>query len=156
MMRAAIKTQDNLRIHLSSIVTEALQAVWGDKYEFSVTFDTKRGKTECLLQFKNKAGNLLDPMEDNGGGAIDIAAFALRTSFWAMNKNQPILILDEPLKFLSKDLVPVAATMMKMVADELGLQVIMVSHIPEFIDQADNVIRIKQVVEDGWEISKIL
>jgi len=146
VQEAATETQNNLRIHLSGLVTSALQAVFGPKYKFHVAFEAKRGRTECVLSFEDQAGNLTAPTEAHGGGAVDIASFALRCSFWSMQRTAPLLILDEPFKFLSAGLVPEAAEMLKSVAHKLGLQVIMVSHIEKLVDIAD---RVFLVTNDG-------
>jgi ABC-type sugar transport system ATPase subunit len=55
------------------------------------------------------------------------------------------MIFDEPMRFLSKDLVPKAIEMIKMLSEKLGLQFIMVSHIADFIEGSDK----NFVIENG-------
>lgn len=144
IQEAAVGTQRNLEARLSTIVTMALKAVFGDEYTFEVQFDTKRGRTECLLLVKDREGNLTNPMDAHGGGLVDVVSFALRTAFWSITQTRPLMILDEPLKFLSRDLVPRAADVIKKVSAELHIQVIMVSHIQEFIESADKAFVVEQ------------
>lgn len=137
VQQAALQTQENLRVRIESLVTTALKAVFQEKnLSFHVEFDSKRGRTECVLTVAED-GNKVDPMLGHGGGPCDIASFALRCAFWSLKNTRGVLILDEPMKFLSRDLIPLAADMIKMIASELGLQIIMVTHVPEFIEIAD-------------------
>lgn len=136
--KAAVDTQENLRVRVESLVTNALRAVFRDKdLAFHLAFEMKRGRTECVLTM-SEDGHQIDPLLGHGGGPCDIASFALRCAFWSMDRTRPVMILDEPMKFLrGSDLLTLAANMVKTVADKLGLQIIMVTHIKEFIGVAD-------------------
>lgn len=152
IQKAALKTQETLRIRLTAISTTALQVVFPDKdLDFSLTFETKRGRTEAVLEV-GENGIYIDPMEGHGGGVVDVLSFALRCAFWSIAGSRPVMILDEPLRFLSRDLMPNAADMLKMVSDKLGLQIIMVSHIQELIDGADRVFLVSR--EEGTSVVK--
>lgn len=137
----AEETQRNLEEHISGVVTKAFQAIFDDPYEFRVRFETKRGKTECNLFFV-KNGQEVDPISAAGGGTIDVASFALRCAIWAMKPNRPVFVLDEPFRFLSRDLQHKASAMLKLFSETLGVQIILISHIPEIIESADKVIEI--------------
>ena len=142
IQQAALDTQENLRVRIEDLVTTALLAVFQDKdLGFHVEFESKAGRTICNLTV-SEDGHQVDPLLGHGGGPCDIASFALRCAFWSMDRTRPVLILDEPMKCLSRDLVPLAADMIKMIADELGLQIIMVTHVPEFIGIADKVFEV--------------
>lgn len=142
VQKAALQTQMMLRVRLTKIVTTALRAVFvDDNLEFDLTFDTKRGRTEAVIEV-GENGVFTNPMEGHGGGVVDVVSFALRAAFWSIAQNRPVMVLDEPMKFLSRDLVHNAADMMQMVSKELGLQIIMVTHIQEFIDGADEVFNV--------------
>lgn len=78
-----------------------------------------------------------------------MASFALRCAFWSLKKTRHTLVLDEPFKFLSRDLIPKAAEMVQMISKELNLQIIMVSHIPDFIDSADKVFVVSQTMGES-------
>ena len=84
-------------------------------------------------------------MDAVGGGVIDIISLSLRIAYWSMKPNRPVFILDEPLRFLSVDLQERASEMLKTISDELGVQIIMVSHLPNIIGSADKVFNVKQV-----------
>lgn len=144
IQQVALETQETLRVRLEALVTTALRAVFPDKdLSFSVTFESKRGRTEAILEIYTD-GILTDVMESHGGGVIDVVSFALRVAFWSISKNRSVMVLDEPLKFLSKGLMPNAVEMVKMISEKLCLQIIIVSHIEEFLNIADRVFLVER------------
>jgi len=129
-------TQSNLEYHISKLVTTAIRSVFDEDIEFVVRFVTRRNKTECDLLFKEH-GNEYHPLEGSGFGAVDIASFALRISFWSLKKNRATMGLDEPFRNVSPDLQHKVSDMLKMISTSLGLQIIMVSHQNEINISAD-------------------
>jgi len=144
----AQQTQDEITFHISDIVSMALEAVFDDPYEFKLEFILKRGKVEAEISFlKNEVK--IDPLSGSGGGAVDVAAFALRIALWTLGqpKTDNCIILDEPLKFISKDLRTRAAKIIKELSDRLGLQFIIVTHMSELTEFADKVFEVKLIDE---------
>ena len=117
-----------MEYHISDIVSLAIESVFNDPYEFKIEFVEKRGKTECEIWFI-KNGEKLDPKTASGGGAVDVASFALRLALWNLKKpkSRNTLILDEPFKHLKgfEENVKVIQTI-KLLSEKLGLQIIMV------------------------------
>lgn len=142
----AQQTQVQLEYHISELVTLAMSAVFEDPYELKVEFVLRRNRTECDLWFVRGA-NFINPMLASGGGAVDVAAFALRVALWslAQPKTNNILILDEPMRFLSKTLQPQASAVIKEISERLGIQIIYVTHSEDLVEAADKVITIKQI-----------
>jgi DNA repair exonuclease SbcCD ATPase subunit len=137
----AKNTQENLRYHIEDIVQLALDAVFPDQYIFSVEFVIKRGKTEACISF-SKDGSKVDPMIGSGGGVVDVAAFALRLAAWSLSTTDNVMILDEPGKWISKDLIPKFAVIVKNLSKRLGLQFLIVTHIKELTENADKVFEV--------------
>lgn len=127
LQEVAKQTQQNLEKHLSGLVTLALRSVWATPPEFVLRFESRRGKTECDLLFEEN-GFEQKPVDGSGGGMMDVTSFALRVAFWALKKNRPIMVLDEPFPNVSPDLQYKVSEMVKFVSEKLGLQIIMVSH----------------------------
>ena len=137
-------TQRKLESHISSLVTMALAAVFPDPYTFILRFVKRREKTEADLLFV-KDGNEGSPMDISGGGPLDVASFALRTATWAIKPTRNVLIMDEPGKYISRDLQGKFSEMIKHLSIKLGLQFLIVSHIPEITESADKVFEIVNV-----------
>lgn len=137
------KTQQELEYHISDIVSTALSSVFEDPYEFKVEFVIKRGKTEADMYFV-KDNERVDPLTASGGGAVDVASFALRIALWNLLRDSisNTLIMDEPFRFVSKDLQPKAGEMLKMLSDKLRIQFIIVTHSPDIINEADKVVTV--------------
>jgi DNA repair exonuclease SbcCD ATPase subunit len=152
LQNVAKETQEQLKFHINDIVNLALSTCFPNEYEFSVDFQIKRGKTEASLSFI-KNGNVVDPMEASGGGVVDLASFALRVSAWSISKTRNTIILDEPFRFLSKDLIPYAGEILKKLSKHLKLQIIMVTHIKEIIDTSDKVF---EVIQNKNGVSKVI
>lgn len=141
--QTGLKTQETLAFHISDITTLALQAVFEDPYTLDVEFVQRRNKTECDLLFSRNEQQV-DPMDASGGGAVDVASFALRVASWAMERprSRAVIILDEPMRFLSQDLQQKASEMLKQLSDKLGLQFIIVTHEQEMANEADKIFHV--------------
>lgn len=139
-----LKTQQSLQYHIADTVSMAFDSVFDDPYEMIVEFVQRRGKTECDLMFK-RGNQIVDPLSASGGGAVDVASFALRVASWSMQqpKTRNVLLLDEPFKNLSEGLLPKASEMLKQVSDKLGLQIIMITHSDALIESADKVFQVQ-------------
>ena len=126
--QVGLKTQQQLSYNISEITSMALDAVLDDPYELELEFVERRNKTECDIYFV-RDGIRIDPFS-GGGGAIDIAAFALRVASWSMQtpRSRNVLVLDEPFKHLKGE--QANRKMLDMVSElssRLKIQIIMVS-----------------------------
>jgi DNA repair exonuclease SbcCD ATPase subunit len=155
LQKVAQQTQEEIQYRISSLVSTALESVFPFPYVFDVQFEMKRGRTEAVLSFQ-RDGRTYDPLDSTGGGPVDIAAFALRLVLWSLGspRNRPTIWLDEPFRFLNdpeRRLHRKAADMLKMVSEKLGLQLVVVTQIPEFIDVADKTF----LVEKTGDVSRV-
>jgi len=138
----AESTQKKIEWHISNLVTSALAAVFPNPYTFELKFVQRRNKTEADLLFDKEGNETDDLINTAGGGAVDIASFALRVALYSIGHSRPVIIMDEPARFLSMDLQEKASDMIKEVSKKLGIQVIMISHLPGMIKAADRVINV--------------
>jgi DNA repair exonuclease SbcCD ATPase subunit len=139
----AEETQKKIEYRISSLVTMALASIFPDPYEFKLRFIQRRGKTEADLVFIKNENEITDILNAGGGGPADIASFALRIALWSIKKSRPIQLLDEPMRFVSRNLQPKVSALLKELSDEFNLQFIIISHIPELCEQADKEINIE-------------
>lgn len=133
-----IKTQEQLQFHISDITSLALEAVFPDPYKLEIEFVQRRNKTECDLFF-SRNGVKVDPLSASGGGVVDIASFALRIASWSLcnPRLRNTIILDEPMRFVSKEYREGTSQMLKEVSQKLGIQFIIVTHDPVLSTYAD-------------------
>lgn len=154
LQSVAQSTQEKLKFQVEDIVNLALETCFPSEYTFEINFKLSRGKTEAELKFiSQKTGLSIDPMNASGGGVVDLTSFALRIASWVLERETDnVIILDEPFRFVSRDLVDRAGKILKVLSEKMNLQVILVTHIPELIDVADRVFEVKKNSEG---ISKI-
>lgn len=143
VQETAKTTQEQLKMHIEDIVQLALDTCFPDEYDFFLRYEVKRGKTEANLRFL-KNGTEIDPMNAAGGGVVDVASFALRIASWSLGKTDNVIILDEPFRYLSRDLQPKAGEILKRLSEDLSLQFLIVTHQQELIDVADKVFTVTQ------------
>lgn len=119
-----------------------MEAIFDDPYELKAKFVERRGKTECDLLFVRDEQEV-DPLSATGGGAVDVAAFALRVASWSMQHphSRPTIILDEPMRFLSVDYQEKASLMIKEISEKLGIQFIIITHESTLTEHADKSFR---------------
>jgi len=139
----AKNVQQKLEFKISTLVTTALEAVFDNPIKFIARFETKRGQTECNLLFE-EYGSEYNPLDGSGYGPVDVCSFALRVSLWSLEQSRPVLILDEPFRNVSPDLHEKVSEMLKMISEELKLQIIMVSHAENINIAADKIIKVRK------------
>ena len=146
LQKVAQETQEHLKFKIEDIVNLALETCFPHEYSFRLNFNISRGKTEAELVFLSQSSDRpIDPMNASGGGVVDLTSFALRIASYALEQgNDNVIILDEPFRFVSRDLVSRADEILKVLSEKLNLQIILVTHIPELIDVADKVFEVKK------------
>ncbi len=156
LQKVAQDTQSQLKFQIEDIVNLALETCFPNEYEFQLQFNIARGKTNAELVFlSQKTGRPIDPMNASGGGVVDLTAFSLRIASYALEQGvDNVIILDEPFRFISRDLQARAGEILKSLSTKLGLQIVMVTHIGQMIDVADKVFEVKKN-SDGRSIVKV-
>ena len=140
----AQKTQQELEYHISELVSLALLTVFPDPYKLNLDFVLKNDKSAAILSFSKKDGEKINPMDASGGGAVDVAALALRVSLWSLRnpRTRPVIIMDEPARFVSRNLQEKLSNMIKEISERLGIQFIIVTHEPTLAEAADRVFEV--------------
>ena len=137
---AAQEVQTRAHRAVARVASRCLRAVMDDPYELRIAFERRRGRTEARISFA-RDGAEVDPTTAAGGGAVDVAAFALRLACLRLSRPRmrPLLVLDEPLRHLSRELRPRAAALIEALCAETGAQVVMTTH--------DRALRVGAVVD---------
>jgi len=90
--------QEQVHDKIAAVVTRCLETIFDEPYQFKIEFERKRGRTEANLIFVRGGLVLTDPINEAGGGVIDVAAFALRLACLILERpiRRRVLVLDEP------------------------------------------------------------
>ena len=138
IQEVAKRVQTNLQSLVSSFVTDALDSIFDDPYEFKLEFVERRRQVEANLALVRNDLEV-SPLDATGGGVVDIVSFALRLLFWSIGDYRPIMILDEPFKNLSSNLQPLAGEFLRQMVEKLNVQFLINTHIQPLINEADRV-----------------
>lgn len=157
--QVGLATQKQLEYHLAEQVSLAMEAVFDDPYRLQLDFQEKRGRTEVEINFARR-DMVFPPLGSAGGGAIDVASFALRVAYWAMRQDvriRSLLLVDEPFSQLKGEAANRRAlAIVREISKRLGLQIISVSdeRMPreDIISNAD---RVFHTTQDRSGISKV-
>lgn len=135
----SILCQEQFKGVVEGIVTDALKFVYGEMYSFEMDSEIKRNQPEILFYVVIDGHRYSIKNDDIGGGVIDVVAFALRVTLWALQDQQTdnVMIMDEPLKNLDSDRLVLVGSMIKKISMDLGLQFIIVTHETQLAEAAD-------------------
>lgn len=127
--------QQKVHHRISGVVCKCLTAVFQDDYGFRIDFVQKRGRTEAILMLTKGENEIIDPLNADSGGVLDVAAFALRLSCLVLAKPRlrRVLVLDEPFKNISEEYRDNMRVLLEKLSEDFGVQIIMVTHIEEFV-----------------------
>ncbi len=143
--QVAENTQKTIEFQISNLVSYAIASVFPDPWQFQLSFVQRRNKTEAdLIFFKgNEERQTSDILNSGGGGAADIAAFALRPAMWSLKKTAPFFFLDEPTKFLHNPTYQEKASeMFHEIAQKMGIQIVIITDQDSLIEAADHNIKV--------------
>jgi len=141
---------------VEDVVTEGLQTIFhdldlsceadvGPKWgKIAVEFFFRQGSKDDPLSYRGK------PMDSFGGGPSSIASLVLRILTVLRLKLWPVLVLDEALGAVSEHYVDHTGVFLERLTKKMGIDVLLVTHKPSFLDHADVTYRCSEVAEaDG-------
>ena len=144
VQHVAETVQSQAHSRIASVVSRCLESVFRDPYSFHIDWERKRGRTEAELWLGRGGREFRDPLNECGGGVVDLASFALRlvALVLSMPRKRRVLFLDEPFKALKPAEVygPVVCEMMERLADEFGCQFVCVQNLESY--QTGKVVRL--------------
>jgi len=152
-------TQKTFQDRVEKLTTMAIRSVFDRDYEFKLKLEVKRNKPECRLVIVEGREEFDDLTFDKGGGILPIISFALRVVMWNLERprSRGVLILDEPLKGAvghDGDLLTKTAMMFRGISSRLGLQLIIITHEPLFVEIADRAWKV--IHEKGESIVRLI
>jgi DNA repair exonuclease SbcCD ATPase subunit len=132
--RSALKDQ------IESIVSEALQIVYGPELKVELSYDVKAGRSfvDIRIVKDTPAGEVKRTMEGIGGGVSDTVSVPLRLLvLLASRQTDRVCLLDEAYKHVDLERVERAAGFVAEIAHRLGIQIVMSSHHEAMLEAAD-------------------
>lgn len=119
---------------LGHLVVAGLQSIYGPNYTF------RRDGNKILID----DGEVEVELAERGGGLTEVCALLFRLLALHQGKGGSIrtLVLDEPLKSLDTETAKRASKFMRIVGERLGMNILMVTHRPELVEEATHVYRV--------------
>jgi DNA repair exonuclease SbcCD ATPase subunit len=129
---------------IEGLVSRGLQTVFeAPELSFHIT-QSLRGKqvvVDFIVRTTFADGHTVDTdvLAARGGGMAAVVGFLLRLVLLllAPSRQSSLLILDEPFAHLSREYVPAMASFLRELCDKTSVQIVLVTHQPEFAEVAD-------------------
>lgn len=126
---------------MADLATMGLRHVIKDQHlTFRVQQEAKynRMAMKFILEQKEDDGTIIegDPLNGYGGGAAAVISLVLRLAVMSRMKMGNLLLLDESMTWVANAYVGNAASFMRHLAERTGVNILMVTHNPEFIANA--------------------
>lgn len=139
-----LKAQDTIE----QLVTRGLQQIFDDTLSFHIiqSVKAKAASVEFVVRTTLNDGGVVDTpvMEARGGGLAATIGFLLRVVILLLKNGQSgsnILILDETFGMVSAEYLPGVSQFLRELVDRTEIQVVMVTHQTELVEDADVVYR---------------
>ena len=131
--------EDSMKRNIDSmaeLATTGLRHIIHDqKLTFSIKQEAKYNR--LAMKFILEDGGIEgDPIQSYGGGPAVIISLVLRIAVMSRMKMANLLILDESMLALSKEYIPAAASFMRQLSEETGINILMVTHNQLFLEHA--------------------
>ena len=135
--------RDQLCNLFTSLVSEALTSIFERNIKFKINLYAYRNEPAIDISVIEN-GLEIDPQKSCGGGLNDIISFVIKIIFIYLKKSSKIIILDEPLKFLSRDYIEQSSNFIRNISKRMNIQIIVVSHKPDLELGCDKLITIEK------------
>jgi hypothetical protein len=127
---------------VEGLVTEGLEAIFHDQelsFEAEVVQRANRVEMDLFLKQGKDALVIKDnPLDAFGGGPSTIVSLFLRVFALRRLGRAPLLLLDETLPAISAEYVEATGRFLQRLCASMGVDVLLVTHKPEFLDHADH------------------
>jgi len=143
---------------IETVTNEALKDVYSNNLRIECDFGIKRDRSAVEIMIVKDCtdkSKLKRKPEGSGCGVSDVVSLCLRMVLIRATGCVPILIADEPFKWLGRDQIPQATQLLKCLSEKLGMQIIATSHHPTMRELADKSFWLELNEEDESKIISI-
>ena len=149
LQELAEATRKQIVSGLEQIVSLCLQSVYGPDIRFEIEIKTSRNNTSLFMYVVDTSGDEViqfAPEDSMGGGVVDVCAIGLRFGLLKILTPAPAgpIILDEPAKMVSSDLMDAIARLLQELQQIFGKQIILATHHDSVKAVVDHTVRIQR------------
>jgi DNA repair exonuclease SbcCD ATPase subunit len=131
---------------IEELVTRGLQTIFDDSLSFHITqtIRNKAAAVDFTVRTALEDGTSVETpvMESRGGGLAATIGFLLRVVVLMLRKDpeaEMLLVLDETFSHVSDEYLEGLGKFLREIVDKSNIQIIMVTHQPQFTEYADKV-----------------
>jgi len=125
---------------MADLATMGLRHVIKDQdLKFKIVQEAKYNRMAMKFVLEETDANGVvegDPLNSYGGGAAAVISLVLRLAVMSRMKMGNLLLLDESMSWIANAYVPNAASFMRHLSERTGVNILMVTHNPEFVANA--------------------
>ena len=147
--------QKKLTERIDTFVTDCIQSVFGDEYEFKMVITSKNNSISATPTFY-KDGREETVKASQGGGMLAIASLALRIILMTLLKDPTkILILDEAFSALGPENggLERGVQLMNTISEKMGIQCLCITHGDEIKQKANRVFHVSMKEKDHSKVT---
>ena len=139
---------------IESVLTEALQLVYGDSRSIEMSYTVKNNRSHLAFEIvkQTPGGEVRRNLDGTGTGlgVSDTVSVPLRLLVLLGSKQSArVCVLDECYKHMNVERVPVVTQFLRVLTERLGMQVILVSHHESVRGEADASFEVKEGKESS-------
>jgi len=137
---------------IERLVSLGLRSVFEEDMTFIIKMQSKADQMNASFRLRDATGLETDIMDAKGGGVAVLVGVLLQIVMLTLMRGRlaQVLFLDESFSHVSDEYVPRVAVLMNTLANKLGMQIVLVTHQPEFSEDADKVYRFAK--KDGQTV----
>jgi len=120
-----------MKERIEKVVTDALQLIYGKSYAVELSYSMKNNRSWLDIKMKRKtdAGTVKRDMGGVGGGVSDTVSVPLRLMvLMGSGGTDKVCVLDECWKHVDNERIELVGKFLRVMADKLGIQVLLCSH----------------------------
>ena len=135
---------------IEKVVTEALQLIYGKSYGVELSYSMKNNRSHLDIEMRRdtRDGEVKRDMGGFGGGVSDTISVPLRLMvLMGSGGTDKVCVLDECWKHVDNEKIDLVGKFLRVLADKLGIQVILCSHHQAIRSFADRTFEVSE--EEG-------
>lgn len=148
--------KERFQTAIGQIVSEGLAGVFGEKLEMVVELAQSGDRPTARFAVRDSRGLETEIMDARGGGLVNVVSFLLRVLVLlsARPAMRRLLVLDETWNNVSAEYIPNLIALIQRIAEDGDVQMLIVTHRPEFMEAADVAYRF-ELVDGVTRVEKI-
>lgn len=132
---------ETTRNFIKEVVNDGLHYVFGEKIQIDITSAIKNNKITYSIAIINSDGES-GTKESYGGGVLAVISFLLKLTIHYLDKQYPLIVLDESLTFVSENYQERLSLFIREISEKFGYDVLLVSHQPKLNTHANKIYEI--------------